>query len=163
MLGQRQHSSEKGQELLTSYHGITSHKTQLFRPTKFVNWMLFFNWNIPDADLTTWCTVLLEKLVFPQLVTKLLCYFFCTSLLLVCIMNQINSFHAFLSHVFKIHCNISSHLCLDLPSGFFPSGFPTKQKMRKKRVCKTLYLTAIFAEVIPVVAVVFDVFCFFVG
>jgi len=35
--------------------------------------------------------------------------------------------------------------------------------MRKKRVSKTLYLAAILAEVIPVVAVVLDVFCFFVG
>jgi hypothetical protein len=35
--------------------------------------------------------------------------------------------------------------------------------MRKKRVCETLYFTAIFVEVIPVVAVVLDVFCFFVG
>ena len=155
---QRQHSHVKGQELLTSYHGITSHKTQLFRPTKYVNWMLFLNWNMLDAYLTTWCTVLLEKLTFPQLVTKLLCYFFHTSLLLVCITNQINSFRAFLSHFFKIHFNISSHLCLGLPSGFFPSGFPTKRKMRKKRVCETQYLTAILAEFIPVVAVMLDVF-----
>ena len=31
-----------------------------------------------------------------------------------------------LSHFLKIHLNIISHLLLVLPSGLFPSGFPTK-------------------------------------
>jgi len=35
--------------------------------------------------------------------------------------------------------------------------------MWKKSVCKTLYLRAILAEVIPAVTVVLDVLCLFVG
>ena len=39
------------------------------------------------------------------------------------LLRQINPVHAPISHSLKIH---PSHLCLGLPSGLFPSGFPTK-------------------------------------
>ena len=34
--------------------------------------------------------------------------------------------HIHTSHLLEIHLILSTHLCLDLPSGLFPSGFPTK-------------------------------------
>ena len=44
----------------------------------------------------------------------------------VLILSQINPVHAPTSHFLKIHLNIIPHLHLGLPSGLFPSGFPTK-------------------------------------
>ena len=44
-------------------------------------------------------------------------------------LSQLDPVHAPTSHFLKIHLSIlmlSSHLSLDLPSGVFPSGFPTK-------------------------------------
>jgi hypothetical protein len=45
--------------------------------------------------------------------------------LLVTILNQINPINTILSHLSKIHLILSTHLRLSLPSGLFPSGFPT--------------------------------------
>jgi hypothetical protein len=45
---------------------------------------------------------------------------------LVPILSQINPVHTTPSYLSKNHLNISSHLRLGLPSGLFPSGFPTK-------------------------------------
>jgi len=42
------------------------------------------------------------------------------------ILNQIDPVHTPKSHFLKIHLILSSHLCLGLPSGLFPSGFPIK-------------------------------------
>ena len=42
------------------------------------------------------------------------------------ILSQPNPFHTLTAHFLKIHLNIILHLCLGLPSGLFPSGFPTK-------------------------------------
>ena len=42
------------------------------------------------------------------------------------ILSQINPVHTPTSHFLKIHLILSSHLCLHLPSGIFPSGFPNK-------------------------------------
>jgi hypothetical protein len=44
---------------------------------------------------------------------------------LVPILSQMNPVHAS-TYFFKIHFNLSSHLCLRLPSGIFPSCLPTK-------------------------------------
>jgi hypothetical protein len=41
------------------------------------------------------------------------------------ILSQLNPVHTPTSHFLKSHLNISSHLRLGLPSGLFPSGFPT--------------------------------------
>ena len=45
---------------------------------------------------------------------------------LALIVSQINSVHTLSSYLLKIHFNIYSHLRVGLHSGFFPSGFPTK-------------------------------------
>ena len=45
---------------------------------------------------------------------------------LVPILSQIYLIHALSSYFLKIHFKIMYPLCLGLPSGFFPSGFPFK-------------------------------------
>ena len=42
------------------------------------------------------------------------------------ILRQVDQVHAATSHFLKIHLNITLHLHLGLPSGLFPSSFPTK-------------------------------------
>ena len=42
------------------------------------------------------------------------------------ILSQPDPVHTSTSHFLKIRLNISSHLCLGLPSGLFLSGFPSK-------------------------------------
>ena len=42
------------------------------------------------------------------------------------ILGQPNPVHRPVSHLLEIHPNITTHLRLGLPSGLFPSGFPTK-------------------------------------
>jgi hypothetical protein len=44
----------------------------------------------------------------------------------VFILSQLNPVHTPTSYFLKFHLNITSHLRLGLPSGLFPSGFPTK-------------------------------------
>jgi hypothetical protein len=44
----------------------------------------------------------------------------------VSILGQPNLVHITTSHLLQIHPNIIHHQCLGLPSGLFPSGFPTK-------------------------------------
>ena len=44
----------------------------------------------------------------------------------VSILRQPNPVHILTSHLLQIHPNIIHHLRLGLPSGLFPSGFPTK-------------------------------------
>jgi hypothetical protein len=45
---------------------------------------------------------------------------------LVPILRQINSLHITPYYLSKIHSLLSSHVSLGIPSGLFPSGFPTK-------------------------------------
>ena len=84
--------------------------------------------------LTAWCSVLLEKLTGLQLVKKFPAFYgtrrFITALTSVR--------HLSLSWASPIQSTyphptswrsiliLSTHLCLGLPSGLFPSGFPTK-------------------------------------
>ena len=84
--------------------------------------------------LTPWCRVLLEKLTGLQLVKKLPAFHetrrFITALtsvrhLSLSWASPIHSIHH-TSHLLEIHTNISTHLRLGLPTGLFPSGFPTK-------------------------------------
>jgi len=42
------------------------------------------------------------------------------------ILSQLDPVHSPTSNFLKTHLNLSSHLLLGLPSGIFPSGFPTK-------------------------------------
>jgi hypothetical protein len=46
--------------------------------------------------------------------------------LLVTILSQMSPVHIAPSHFSTIHFIVISHLCLCVPSGFFPLGFPTK-------------------------------------
>ena len=81
--------------------------------------------------LTPWSRVL-EKLTGSQLVKKFCilwnpnihyCIHRCPP---VCILSQIDPVRTPTSNFLKMHLILSSHLHLDLPSGVFPSGFPTK-------------------------------------
>jgi len=61
--------------------------------------------------LTPWCRVFFEKLTGLQLVKKF------------------PAFHGtrrFITALTSVCHQLSTHLCLGLPSGLFPSGFPTK-------------------------------------
>ena len=84
--------------------------------------------------LTPWCRVLLEKLTGLQLVKKFPAYHrtrrFITALTSVCHLSL-----SWASPIQSIYPHptswrsillLSTHLCLGLPSGLFPSGFPTK-------------------------------------
>ena len=82
--------------------------------------------------VTPWGTVLLEKLVSFQLVKKFpilwnpkVQYRIYKCPQPVPILSQLKPVPTPTSHFLKILI-LSSHLCLVLPSGLFPSGFPTK-------------------------------------
>ena len=100
-----------------------------------VNCRKFFN-NVSDNTylLTTWCKVLLEKLTGLQLVKKFPTFYgtrrFITVLTSVRFLslswaNPIQSTYPH-STSWRSILILSTHLRLGLPSGFFPSGFPTK-------------------------------------
>jgi len=84
--------------------------------------------------LTPWCRVLLEKLTGLQLVKKFPAFYgtrrYITALTSVRQLSQ-----SWASPIQSIYPHptswrsvliLSTHLCLGLPSGLFPSGFPTK-------------------------------------
>ena len=84
--------------------------------------------------LTSWCRVLLEKLTGLQLVKKFPAFHgtrnFITALtsvrqLSLSWASQIQSIYPHTTSWRSILI-LSTHLCLGLPSGLFPSGFPTK-------------------------------------
>jgi len=84
--------------------------------------------------LTPWSRVLLEKLTVFQLVKKFPAFYETRRFyyrihkcpLPVPILSQIKPVHNPTFHFLKIHLILSSCLRLGLPSGLFPSGFPTK-------------------------------------
>ena len=91
-------------------------------------------WQLTYSILTPWCTVLLEKLTGLQLV-KFPAHFYGTRRFIT----ALTSFrHLSLSWASPIQSTyphptswrsiliLSTHLHLGLPSGLFPSGFPTK-------------------------------------
>ena len=82
--------------------------------------------------LAPWCRVFLEKLTGLQLVKKFSAFHgtrrFITALTSVrhlSILGQPNAVHIPTSHLLEVYPNIHP-LRLGLPSGLFPSGFPTK-------------------------------------
>jgi len=85
------------------------------------------------SKLTTWSRILEMQIVtqivekFPLLSwnPKVRCHVY-KSPPLVSILSQMNSNHHFPSYFLKIYSYSSSHLHLGLPTGLFPSGFPTK-------------------------------------
>ena len=90
--------------------------------------------NFVNYLLTPWCRVLLEKLTGLQLVKKFPAFHgtrrFITALtsvrhLSLSRANPIQSIHPHPTSCRSILI-LSTHLCLGLPSGIFPSGFPTK-------------------------------------
>ena len=84
--------------------------------------------------ITPWCRVLLEKPTGLQLVKKFPSFYgtrrFITALHKrsppVPILGQPNPVHIPTSNVLEIHRNVIHPSMLGLPSGIFPSGFPTK-------------------------------------
>ena len=87
-----------------------------------------------DYLLTPWCRVLLEKLTSLQLVKKFPAFH--GTRRFITVLTSVR--HLSLSWANRIQSTyphptswrsiliLSTHLCLGLPSGLFPSGFPTK-------------------------------------
>ena len=83
--------------------------------------------------LTPWRIIIPEKLIGFQLVKKFPAFYgtpkFITAFTRACYLSlswarSTQSMPP--SHRLKIHLNLSSQLCLGLPTGLFPSGVPTK-------------------------------------
>ena len=108
--------------------------TQLFTflHSTFLIFHLYFNPN--TYVLTPQCRVLLEKLTGLQLVKKFPEFHgtlrFITALTSVCHMSLswVSPIQSIYPHPTSQRSNLilSTHLCLGLPSGLFPSGFSTK-------------------------------------
>ena len=87
-----------------------------------------------DYLLTPWCRVLLEKLTGLQLVSKFPTFHgtrrLITSLTSVCqrSLSWASPIQSIYPHPtsWRSILILSTHLCLGLPSGLLPSGFPTK-------------------------------------
>ena len=100
--------------------------------------MVFFNLTYL---LTPWCTVLLEKLASLRLVKKFPA-FYGTRRFLTALTSARHLSLSWASPIQSSYPNpttwrsiliLSSHLRLGLPSGLFPSGFPTRLTYNKKR------------------------------
>ena len=104
----------------------------LFNALKLL-WPNYY-WYIYIYILTPWCRVLLEKLTGLQLVKKLPAFHgtrrFITALTSVrhLSLSWASPIQSTYPHPtsWRSFLILSTHLCLGLPSGLFPSGFPTK-------------------------------------
>jgi hypothetical protein len=109
------------------------HKPSL-EPCRIVKRYFWLNFLLLTHSLTPWSKVFLEKLTYSQLDKRFLAMYgsrrFITAFtkarhLSISRATSIQ-FMPPPSHFLKIYRNSISHLRLGLPSGLFPSGFPTK-------------------------------------
>ena len=110
-------------------------ETQLQPNWLHVEWAIFVPYVVSYRDiLTPWCTVLLEKLTVSQLVKKFPAFHgtrrFITALTSVrhLSLSWASPIQSIYPHPtsWRSILILSTHLRLGLPSGLFPSGFPTK-------------------------------------
>ena len=107
-------------------------------------WTLNVSTGLRNEKVTPWSIVLLEKLIFPPSLRKFPA--FCGTRWFISrvhntqtlgpVLNQINPVHFIPSYFFTSILTSPSHLCLGLPVGLLPSGFPTKTYMHFSSVSR---------------------------
>ena len=110
-------------------------------------WTLIVPTGLRNDKVTPCSIVLFEKLIFPQSLRKFPAFCGIRWLInrvhstqpLVPLFNQINPVHFLPSYFFRSIIISPSHLCLCIPVGLLPSGFPTKTCMHFSSVPRALH------------------------